>query len=76
MVRARDGRALARLVDDLADAALVHLDDAPGGARLWPVTAAQVVAARNPSWFSRAGEGMQPLVAALSAVTGAARLFR
>lgn len=74
VVRARDGCALARLVEDLADAALVHLDDAPGGAQLWPTSAAQVVAALSPSWFARVGEGMQPLVAALCAASGVARL--
>jgi hypothetical protein len=43
----RDNRILVRLVDDLADAQLVHIEEKGGsGMRLWPTTAAQVVAAR------------------------------
>jgi len=42
----RDGRFLARLVGDLADAHLVHLESAPGGGvvRLWPTSVAHAVA--------------------------------
>jgi hypothetical protein len=80
--RARDGGLLMRLVDHLADAQLVHIEHVPGGVRLWPTTAAQVVAARarpgaQPSLelFSRAGEGMRPLLALIEVGSRVAKLF-
>lgn len=42
-------------------------------ARLWPVTAAQVVAAHSPGWFVRVSEGMEPLSSALGFLSKAAR---
>ena len=67
----RDGRFLARLVSDLADAHLVHLEPAVNGhgVRLWPITAAQA-AAVSPSTMaeqppSRAAAAMQQLAGLL-----------
>lgn len=45
-VGARDDGLLVRLIDDLSDAHLIHIEDVQGNMRLWPITAAQVVAAR------------------------------
>ncbi len=47
--RALDGGFLARLVNDLADANMVHLEyTTTRGVRLWPTTAAQIVTAGVP----------------------------
>jgi hypothetical protein len=67
---ARDGPFLARLVGDLADAHLIHLELAPGGgiARLWPATAAHAVAAAGPQAtpiLALAAARLQPLAALL-----------
>ena len=72
LAHAHDGRVLARLVGDLADAHLVHLEPAPGGAvRLWPTSAAQVVAVDGPPpapYLQLAAERLQPLAALVKEV--------
>jgi hypothetical protein len=73
-----DSTQLARLVADLADAHVVHLEHSMaggGGVRLWPVTAAQVVAAGAPpapdaaeAFLERLGKAAAPAVQLLREV--------
>ena len=72
---ARDGPFLARIVGDLADAHLVHLELAPGGSvvRLWPPAAALVAAGaaapQPPAFAERVAELLLPLAALVKEAT-------
>jgi hypothetical protein len=69
---ARDSAYLLRLVSSLADAHMVHLEDAPGGTRVWPMTASQVVTAGSPLSYDSAAALralLQPLLKLAQDVT-------
>lgn len=74
---ALDGGFLERLVSDLSDAHLIHIERTPDGTYIWPTTAAQIaVSAALPGmWYQRAAEKAQPLMTLLQGAASAASVL-